>query len=74
MLEATVRAHTDWGVQEISTYLAAVPGLDRWSYIVIDSHIALFSTSVLVRLSPTCLSFGTAIAILAILVVPVPLP
>ena len=35
---------------------------------------AAISTPVLVRLSLTCLSFGTAIAVLAVLAVPVQLP
>ena len=39
MPEATARAHIEWGVPK--QYLPAVPGLDQWNYIVIDSHIAL---------------------------------
>ena len=65
MPEVAARVRIEWGVAK--KVLPAVPGPDR--------HIALYnaaiglaaiSTPVLVRLSPTCLSFDTSIAVLAV--------
>ena len=70
MPEATrLRVHVSSGV-----FRRVRSGLDQWSYIVISLcngiSFAAISTPVLERLSPTCLSFGTAIAVLAVPVLP----